>query len=274
MNQQFRPAEAAGGTGISWPAMHATGYRFAHRRSAAWPTTAIAVSLLVHWAALVILLLPNHSEPAAPPTTESVALVFEPVPAALPPSVDATPAELPVSDPPPVAAEPTPPPQQVEIVPVAPAPDAVASLPVPLPPPTPAVVAPERKPTVRPAVRRTPARAAEPPSAPAEVASTARSSTPDPVTPPRPVAGMETNQAPRYPEIARRRGEQGRVMLRVSVSADGNPLEVDVLESSGHATLNSAAQLAVRGWRFVPATRIGTPIQAVAEVPIRFRLDN
>ncbi len=46
------------------------------------------------------------------------------------------------------------------------------------------------------------------------------------IIPPRPVAGMDTNRAPVYPELARRRGEQGRVLLRVNVSTDGTPLEV------------------------------------------------
>ncbi len=66
----------------------------------------------------------------------------------------------------------------------------------------------------------------------------------------------------------------GRVMLRVSVSADGTPLEVDVLSTSGHSILDSAALSAVRQWRFSPAMRTGKPVAAIAEVPIRFRLEN
>jgi periplasmic protein TonB len=85
---------------------------------------------------------------------------------------------------------------------------------------------------------------------------------------------METNRAPVYPESARRRGEQGRVMLQVSVSTDGTPLEVDVLATSGHPSLDSAALSAVRQWRFIPASQAGMPVRAFAEVPIRFRLEN
>jgi protein TonB len=95
-----------------------------------------------------------------------------------------------------------------------------------------------------------------------------------PLIPPRPVAGMATNRAPSYPEIALRRGEQGRVTLRVSVSADGRPLEVDVAKTSGYPSLDSAALSAVRQWRFVPATQAGSAVAAVAEVPVRFRIDN
>jgi len=85
---------------------------------------------------------------------------------------------------------------------------------------------------------------------------------------------MENNRAPIYPAIALRRGEQGRVMLRVSVSADGAPLEVDVAQTSGFPSLDSAALSAVRQWRFVPATQAGRPIAAIADVPVRFRIEN
>jgi periplasmic protein TonB len=94
-----------------------------------------------------------------------------------------------------------------------------------------------------------------------------------PVIPPRLVAGSETNQAPTYPESARRRGEEGAVMVRVSVSADGMPLEVSVLRTSGHSSLDLAALSAVRQWHFVPATQGGRPVPAIAEVPVRFQLD-
>jgi protein TonB len=95
-----------------------------------------------------------------------------------------------------------------------------------------------------------------------------------PVMPPRPVAGMETNRAPIYPEIARRRGEQGRVVLRVNISPEGAPLEVDVAATSGYPILDSAALAAVHQWRFIPATQTGVPVAAVAEIPIHFQLSN
>jgi len=116
-----------------------------------------------------------------------------------------------------------------------------------------------------------------PTPAPAEVQSTeiaAARSTTDPLIPPRPVAGMETNRAPAYPEMALRRHEAGRVMLRVSVSAHGRPLEVDVAQSSGFPILDAAALSAVRQWQFVPAMQAGTPVAAVAEVPVRFQIEN
>ena len=92
--------------------------------------------------------------------------------------------------------------------------------------------------------------------------------------PPRPVAGMESNRPPLYPETARRRGNQGRVIVRVKVSPAGEPLAVSIARGSGYTTLDEAAMAAVRQWRFVPARQAGQPVAAEAEVPIVFRLEN
>jgi protein TonB len=85
---------------------------------------------------------------------------------------------------------------------------------------------------------------------------------------------MAANRPPLYPERALRRGEQGQVMLRVRVAADGTPAGVDLAETSGHESLDRAAVAAVLQWRFNPATQAGRPVAAVAEVPVRFRLAN
>jgi protein TonB len=84
---------------------------------------------------------------------------------------------------------------------------------------------------------------------------------------------MATNRPPIYPENARRRGIQGRVLLRVSVSAEGAPVLVSVAESSGAASLDDAAAAAVCQWRFVPASQGSRPMPGTAEVPIVFRLE-
>ena len=85
---------------------------------------------------------------------------------------------------------------------------------------------------------------------------------------------MGSDRPPDYPDLARRRGEQGRVVLRVDVSVDGHPLSVSVARSSGFGILDSAAEDAVRTWRFLPATQDGRPVTATAEVPIQFRLED
>jgi periplasmic protein TonB len=273
---------------------------------AQFPKLPALLSLLAHAAVLLtaIVFLPGRLEPPSVPPESSIALVFAPAPAALPSAADVAspaiddiaPAPAEHSDEAP-AAEATPPPvPEVTELPV--------PAPAPMEPPVPAPLtatpppaedtqpspkerpAPAQKPTPKPAVARahsaptSPHAGVAPPHSaePAEQQSAAVGSTSPAVTaaliPPRPVAGMETNRAPTYPEIARRRGEEGRVVLRVSVSVDGMPLDVEVMGPSGHPSLDSAALLAVRQWRFIPATQAGRSVPAFAEVPVRFRLNN
>jgi periplasmic protein TonB len=111
-------------------------------------------------------------------------------------------------------------------------------------------------------------------NAPGVETATQATGTMSPMLPAHPVAGMESDRPPVYPEVARRRGQQGRVLLQVNVAANGTPLGVTVAQSSGFASLDDAALRAVEQWRFVPATRGGTAVPAIAEVPVRFRLTN
>ena len=79
------------------------------------------------------------------------------------------------------------------------------------------------------------------------------------------------NPEPPYPIAARRMGLQGTVVLRVVVGADGSPVSVAVLQSSGYTILDASAADTVRSkWRFVPARRNGVPIEDTVQVPIRF----
>jgi len=81
------------------------------------------------------------------------------------------------------------------------------------------------------------------------------------------------NPKPPYPLSARRQGAEGRVVLRALVLEDGRCAEVRIVRSSGHALLDESALTTVRRWRFLPATRAGTPVTASVDVPIAFRLD-
>lgn len=84
--------------------------------------------------------------------------------------------------------------------------------------------------------------------------------------------GTAANPLPRYPLAARRRGLEGRVLLRVEVDASGRPTAVAVLHGSGHGILDRTAARAVRDWRFQPASWAGRPVAGAVEVPILFRL--
>jgi protein TonB len=106
-----------------------------------------------------------------------------------------------------------------------------------------------------------------------------RAPTPAPVAeaaslePPRYDLAYLDNPAPAYPGLSRRMREQGRVILRVLVSATGEAQTVEVGSSSGSARLDVAAIEAVRRWRFSPARRGTNAIAAWALVPIIFQLD-
>ena len=82
------------------------------------------------------------------------------------------------------------------------------------------------------------------------------------------------NPKPVYPPISRRLGEQGKVVLRVRVSALGQSMQVDIKQSSGHPRLDEAALSAVEKWRFVPARQGSEAVEAVVLVPLHFTLDS
>jgi periplasmic protein TonB len=77
---------------------------------------------------------------------------------------------------------------------------------------------------------------------------------------------------PIYPPDALRRGEQGVVVLRVAVAADGTVDRVEIEHSSGSSRLDRAARDAVRQWRFRPPLVGGVPAAATGLVPVVFRL--
>ncbi len=85
-------------------------------------------------------------------------------------------------------------------------------------------------------------------------------------------ASYLNNPAPSYPESAKRRGIQGKVLLNVIVKIDGSAAAVTVLNSSGSSILDEAAIEAVREWKFIPANRSGNVVQASVVVPIEFKI--
>lgn len=81
------------------------------------------------------------------------------------------------------------------------------------------------------------------------------------------------NPGPEYPVEARRRAEEGTVLLRIEVGADGSVERVEIAQSSGFESLDdSATETVRRRWQFVPALRDGTAVESWCMVPIRFAL--
>lgn len=81
------------------------------------------------------------------------------------------------------------------------------------------------------------------------------------------------NPKPYYPPTSRRIGEQGTVLLRVLVSAQGTSDEVQVRKSSGYPRLDEAARNTVLRWKFVPARRGNEAVPWWVVVPINFELN-
>ncbi|HJW44318.1 MAG TPA: energy transducer TonB [Geothrix sp.] len=92
--------------------------------------------------------------------------------------------------------------------------------------------------------------------------------------PPRFDAAYLQNPAPEYPNLSRRLGEEGRTLLRVLISPEGLPRDIQLQASSGYARLDQAALQTVRKWRFVPAMRGSEALSAWVLVPIRFNLES
>jgi protein TonB len=93
-----------------------------------------------------------------------------------------------------------------------------------------------------------------------------------PVVPPSFSADYLRNPAPAYPPLARRLGEQGKVVLHVLVTAEGEPDRIEVSTSSGSPRLDGAALGAVKRWKFIPARQGDRPVPAWVLVPISFNL--
>lgn len=88
----------------------------------------------------------------------------------------------------------------------------------------------------------------------------------DPVfaTPPRP---------PIYPQIARKRGQQGTVWLDVLLDKKGQQVAVEVYKSSGVSPLDRAALEAVKDWQFI-GHRVNTlAVASRIRIPVEFSLD-
>lgn len=224
---------------------------------------ALILVVAAHAAALYVLTRANLSPIQVAAAPLQVALIEAP---------QAAPPQAPPAPAPP---EPAPPPA------VKPKPVSVAKL-KPRPTPVPVSQAPtalsaESPPAPEPPAVAAPAAATEPapsaqPAPPAATHAAAGPSAPV-VSAARFDADYLNNPPPAYPPLSRRMGEEGRVMLRVRVSAEGLPTAIELSESSGSARLDRAATDAVRRWRFVPARLGDQAVSAWVLVPIVFKLE-
>jgi len=164
------------------------------------------------------------------------------------------------------------PPKTVPVVKKAVPKPVVKPTPAPLPKPAPA----ERAISV-PEVSPQPAQAATPTDTPpAAPQPTATASSGAASAPPKTISsGVEYLQAPQpeYPLLSRRKGEEGKVVLRALINLKGRPEQVEIQTSSGSVRLDEAARQAVSRAVFKPHLEDGKPVMVYAIVPIKFQLD-
>ena len=82
-----------------------------------------------------------------------------------------------------------------------------------------------------------------------------------------------TNPLPKYPSLAREKGYEGTVYLRVQVRPDGRVGKFAIDRSSGHEILDRAAVDSVKEWTFLPARKGGKPVESWVLLPVKFMLD-
>jgi TonB family protein len=81
------------------------------------------------------------------------------------------------------------------------------------------------------------------------------------------------NPLPKYPLLAREKGYEGTVYLRVLVRADGRVERLTVDRSSGYDVLDRAAVDSVKEWAFFPAKKGGKSVQSWVLLPVKFALN-
>lgn len=127
--------------------------------------------------------------------------------------------------------------------------------------PTPEPPAPISSPVAAPSVPIAAVTSAPPAPAPAKVVL------------PTSDAEYLNNPKPPYPPMSKRLNEQGNVMVRIYIDADGLPQKAELQRTSGFERLDQAALAVVMKWRYVPGKRGGVPEAMWMGTTIKFILE-
>jgi protein TonB len=231
------------------------------------PFSAAAHVLLI---ALLFLMPLTVSAPPQLDLSKAVSVVFAPPQQPTPPAPQPPPPPKVVEQPP----EPPPPPTPIEQPPPPPAPVAET------PPPPPKA---EPKPIPKPRPRPQPVQQVEQPMPQLPLPLPAQ---PGPqmasIPSPPPAATISPDYRTllsgwleshkRYPEDARQRGEEGRVVLRFRVDRYGRVLDYQVVSSSGYGDLDQSVENMMRGATMPPFPPSMTTPEIEVSVVIRFGL--
>lgn len=77
---------------------------------------------------------------------------------------------------------------------------------------------------------------------------------------------------PKYPDLARERGEQGAIRLKLGINAKGLVENIEILSSTGFKLLDEAAIKAVKAAKFIPAQIEGEAVFSTSEIKLEFKL--
>ncbi len=75
-----------------------------------------------------------------------------------------------------------------------------------------------------------------------------------------------------YPEIARKAGVEGRVMVHVQIDESGNVVNTKILQSLGNNGCDEAAVAAIKSVKWKPAQQRDRPVKVWVAIPVVFRL--
>ena len=140
-------------------------------------------------------------------------------------------------------------------------------------PPLPLIAVAPSEPTITPPqpirAEAAPAVATAAPTAPS-----APSPTPPAPSTPRTVSSVEYIKAPQliYPNLSRRLGESGTVVLRILINEKGLPEQILIQKSTGYTNLDEAGRQAAQRALFKPMIENGKPVPVYVLVPLTFQL--
>ena len=90
---------------------------------------------------------------------------------------------------------------------------------------------------------------------------------------PEPIGGFSAiYRALRYPEIARKAGIEGKVIVRALVSEKGQVVKTKIMKSLGHSGCDDAAVNAIRSVKWKPAMQRDMPVKVWVAITVVFRL--
>jgi protein TonB len=92
---------------------------------------------------------------------------------------------------------------------------------------------------------------------------------------PEPIGGMAAIQRNLiYPEMARKAGVEGTVLVQAIIDEKGNVVTTTVIKSLGNNGCDEAAQAAIKKVKWKPAMQRDKPVRVQIAIPVIFKLRN